>query len=136
MSTIFEKLDGVLQRYQEIEETMARPEVATDFERVQALAKERASLEEIVEISHKHRKLVPEKADLEALIREGSDAELADMAREELHKVEQQLGQLADALRIALMPKDPNDQRDVIVEIRSGTGGAEASLFASDLFRA
>tara|TARA_B100000315_G_scaffold243552_1_gene267057 strand:- start:1306 stop:2385 length:1080 start_codon:yes stop_codon:yes gene_type:complete len=136
MSSIFDKLDSVLARYKEIEETMARPEVATNFERVQELAKERASLEDLVEISHQHGKLVHEKEDLEALAREESDQDLVRMAKEELDTIDGQLALLEQDLRLALLPKNPNDQRDVIVEVRAGAGGTEASLFASNLYRA
>ena len=115
---------------------MARPEVATDFEQVQKLAKERAALEGLVEISRRHSKLALERVDLETLILGETDQELTQMAKEELDTVEQRLDQLAQELRLALLPKDPNDDRSVIVEVRAGTGGAEASLFASDLFRA
>jgi hypothetical protein len=134
MDSIFDKLTPILHRYQEIEETMARPEVAADFERVRQLAKERASLEELVGIAQQHQKLAQEQDDLKALIEEGGDQDLAQMAREELGAVEQRLGELAHSLRLALLPKDPNDERDVIVEVRSGAGGQEASLFAGDLF--
>ena len=135
MSSIFDKLAPVLHRYQEIEDAMARPEVATDFQQIQELAKERASLEELVEIARSQTRLAKEQADLKALVEEGADPELAHLAKEELEQVEQQLDKLAQALRVALLPKDPNDQRDVIVEIRSGAGGQEASLFAAALYR-
>ena len=136
MNSVFDKLDSVLRRYEEIEETMARPEVAIDFERIQELAKERAPLEELVEISRKHQKLSHEREDLGQLLQEESDPELTSMAREELESVNERLEQLGQELKLALVPKNPNDDRSVIVEIRAGTGGAEASLFASDLYRA
>ena len=136
MGSIFDKLTSALARYREIDETMGRPEVAVDFERVQELAKERASLEELVEISSQHGELVREKQDLEALAREESDQDLVRMAKEELEAIDGRLASLEQDLRLALLPKNPNDQRDVIVEVRAGTGGTEASLFASDLYRA
>jgi peptide chain release factor 1 len=135
MSSIFDKLEPVVRRHQEIEELMAQPEVATDYARVQELAKERASLEELVGLSVKHKELLQEQMDLKSLVEEGGDQELVSMAREELEGVEQILDDLAESLRLALLPRDPNDDRDVIVEIRSGTGGHEASLFAADLYR-
>jgi peptide chain release factor 1 len=135
MSSIFDKLEPIVQRFQELEETMAQPAVASNFERVQALAKERASLEELVDLATNHRRLVIEEQDLKALVEEGGDHELVSMAREELAGVEGQLEELAESLRMALLPRDPNDDRDVIVEIRSGTGGKEACLFAADLYR-
>ncbi len=135
MNSIFDKLEPTMRRYSEIEELMARPEVATNFEQVQALAKERASLEELAAIGRKHQSLTEEEKDLQALVEEGSDPELVVMAREELELATRQLDELAQSLRLALLPKDPNDQRDVIVEVRSGAGGDEASLFAADLYR-
>ena len=135
MSSMYEKLDAVVSRYEEIEAALGQPEVATDFERVQELAKERAALEELVGISRERQKLLDERASLDSLAREESDQEMVGMAREELQSVVSRLENLARELRLALLPKNPNDQRDVIVEVRAGTGGTEASLFAGDLFR-
>ena len=136
MISVFDKLDSVLRRYQEIEDSMADPEVARDFEQVQQLAKERASLEKLVEISRRHETLSQERASLEELLREETDQEMTQMAREELGKVADQLTELSAELKLALLPKDPNDERSVIVEVRAGTGGTEASIFAGDLYRA
>ncbi|MCI0865432.1 MAG: peptide chain release factor 1 [Chloroflexi bacterium] len=136
MISVFDKLEPILRRFNEIEDALSRTEVATDYEQVQALSKERASLEALVDISNRHKGLADEQRDLEVLAQQGSDPELARMAKDELVGVEQQLEDLSRELRVALLPKDPNDERDVIVEIRSGTGGKEASLFASDLYRA
>ena len=135
MSSIFDKLDSIVKRNEEIEADMARPEVAANFDRIQVLAKERAGLEDLVEIAHRHQALLHEEADLKALVSEGGDPEIVSMAREELEAVEENLESLAQELRIALLPRDPNDERDVIVEIRAGTGGQEAGLFAGDLAR-
>ena len=136
MIPVFDKLEPILRRFHEIEDALGRTEVATDYEQVQTLSKERASLEALVDISNRHKGLADEQRDLEVLAQGGSDPELARMAKDELVTVEQQLEDLGRELRVALLPKDPNDERDVIVEIRSGTGGKEASLFASDLYRA
>ena len=136
MISIFDKLGPVLERFREIEGLMGQQEVATDFERIQTLARERSSLEKLVGISQRHENLIEEQKDLEALVQEGSDPELTRMAKEELEEVSEKLDKLAQELRVALLPKDPNDERDVIVEIRSGTGGTEASLFAGSLYRA
>ena len=135
MSSIFDKLESIVRRNGEIEAEMALPEVAADFEQIQSLAKERAGIEELVEIAHVHQSLLREEADLKALVAEGGDPEIVLMAREELETVEIRLEDLAQELRLALLPKDPNDERDVIVEIRAGTGGQEAGLFAGDLAR-
>ena len=133
---MFDKLDPVIQRYHDIEESMGDPDIAADHERVQELARERASLEELVSIANEYKELVQEITDLETLISDGGDAELVQMAKDELEPDQLRLEQLTQDLRVALLPKNPNDQRDVIIEIRGGTGGAEAGLFAADLYRA
>ena len=136
MTSMFEKLDPIIRRFEEIESAMADPEVVVNYEKVQALAKERASLEELVGIARHYRQLLEEIADLEALVQEASEPELAQMVREELEDNRAQLEKVTLSLRTALLPKNPNDQRDVIIEIRAGTGGDEAGLFARDLYRA
>ena len=136
MSTIFDKLEPVIQRYHEIEESMGDPEVAANFERIQELARERASLETLVKISSVYKELVGEIEDLESLLKEGSDPELIEMAKEELTIAQGKFDELTQNLRLALLPKNPNDERDVIMEIRAGAGGAEAGIFAADLYRA
>ena len=136
MTTIIDKLDPIIRRYEDIETAMADPDVVVNYERVQVLAKERASLEDLVAIARKYRNLLEEIADLEALIQEGAEPDLAQMAREELEINQVNLEETTKSLRTALLPKDPNDQRDVIIEIRAGTGGDEAGLFARDLYRA
>ena len=136
MTSMIEKLEPIVRRYEEIESDMADPEVVVNYEKVQALAKERASLEELVNIARNYRQLLEEIADLEALIQEGTEPELAQMAREELESNRALLETVTLSLRTALLPKNPNDQRDVIIEIRAGAGGDEAGLFARDLYRA
>ena len=136
MTTIIEKLEPIIRRYEDIETAMADPEVVVDYTRVQELAKERASLEDLVAIAREYRQLLEEIADLEALIQEGTDPDLEQMAREELEVNQEKLEEVTKSLRTALLPKNPNDQRDVIIEIRAGTGGDEAGLFARDLYRA
>ena len=135
MSSIFDKLDSIVRRNEEIEVAMGQPEVAANFEQIQILAKERAGLEHLVEIANRHQDLLREEADLKALASEGGDPEIVQMARDELETVEDTLDALAQELKLALLPRDPNDDRDVIVEIRAGTGGQEAGLFAGDLAR-
>jgi len=136
MSSILDNLAPVIKRYHEIEESMGDPEIAADFGRVQALARERASLENLVVIGEKYKKLSGEIEDLNSLVRDGSDQELVVMAKEELTEAQQKLEELSQELRVALLPQNPNDERDVIIEVRAGTGGAEAGIFAADLYRA
>ena len=135
-TSMIDKLDPIIRRYEDIELAMADPDVAASYERIQELAKERASLEELVGISRRYRQLLEEIADLEALIQEGAEPDLVQMAREELEADKVRLEEVSQSLRTALLPKDPNDQKDVIIEIRAGTGGDEAGLFARDLYRA
>ncbi len=136
MDSMIEKLGPIILRFEEIETSMADPDVVVNYERVQELAKERASLEDLVAIAREYLQLSEDTADLEALIQEGAEPDLADMAREELESNQEKLEELTQSLRTALLPKNPNDQRDVIIEIRAGTGGDEAGLFARDLYRA
>ena len=136
MPTLFDKLGPVIQRYHEIEESMGDPEVAANFERIQELARERASLETLVKIAVVYKELVGEIEDLESLLKEGSEPELVEMAKEELTIAQGKFEELTQDLRLALLPKNPNDERDVIIEIRAGAGGAEAGIFAADLYRA
>jgi|TARA_B100000809_G_scaffold179272_1_gene176922 peptide chain release factor 1 len=136
MATIFDKLEPVIQRYHEIEESMGDSEIAANFERVQELARERASLETLVKIAAIYKELVGEIEDLESLIKETSEPELIEMAKEELAIAQGKFDELSQDLRLALLPKNPNDERDVIMEIRAGAGGAEAGIFAADLYRA
>ena len=135
MADIFDNLQPIVDRYRSIEAEMAQPEVAADYARLRELNRERSGLEELVGIDNRHHSLAEEQADLKALVSEGGDPELVEMAQMELDEVEQRIDQLAQQLRIALLPKDPNDQRDVIVEIHAAAGGEEASLFAGDLYR-
>ena len=135
MADIFDKLQPIVERYHSIEEEMAQPEVAANFARLRELNRERSGLEELVAIDRQHRKLFEEHGDLRALVSEGGDPELVEMAQSEMEEVEDRLAALAQRLKIALLPKDPNDERDVIVEIHAAAGGQEASLFAGDLYR-
>jgi peptide chain release factor 1 len=135
MADIFDKLQLIVERYRSIEAEMAQPEVAADYARLGELNRERSGLEDLVAIDVQRRNLAEEQADLRALITEGGDPELVEMAQLELDDVDVRLFDLAQQLRIALLPRDPNDERDVIVEIHAAAGGQEASLFAADLYR-
>jgi peptide chain release factor 1 len=129
-----DKLRALEDRYESLNEEMARPDLAADYQRLAELAKERSSLEQVVSLSRQLNELDAQIADAREMAND-SDVELSRMAREELASLEPQHEQLEVDLRRALLPADPRDERDVIVEIRAGTGGEEASLFASDLFR-
>ena len=132
---MWDKLEGIERRYEELAQEMARPEVAADFQRLQTLAKEHASLEGIVSLYREHKRVDAALAEARSLAEESPDRELAAMARDEVAELAQQRQRLEEEARLALLPKDPYDERPVIMEIRAAAGGDEAGLFAGDLFR-
>jgi len=132
---MFEKLELIQKRYNELSELLARAEIATDRRRLQELSKEKAALEDIVGMYQEYMARDKELAELEALLNSQAEVEMMVLLKEEVSKLKQQQSEILRELKLSLMPKDPNDTRDVIVEIRAGAGGEEASLFAADLFR-
>jgi peptide chain release factor 1 len=132
---MFEKLELIQKRYDEVSKLLARADVATDPRRLQELSKEKADLEDIVGTYQQYKTKDKELAELEALIDSHAEAEMTALIKEEVSKLKQQRGDLLRRLKLSLIPKDPASDRDVIVEIRAGAGGEEASLFAADLFR-
>jgi peptide chain release factor 1 len=132
---MFEQLEKTEKRYQEIDEKLAQPEVATDMSQVQALARERAGIEDMVLKYRKYKKAVKELEDVKAMNPGGGDDDMAALIKQETAALQEKIDKLAEALKQALIPKDPNDEKDIIVEIRAGTGGNEAAIFAADLFR-
>ncbi len=132
---MLEQLKKIEKRYRELEKQMARPEIATDLNQLQELAQERASIEDIVKDYRKYRDIEKSLEDTRAMLKDDLDEEMADLARQEIESLEAELNELTERLRLALLPKDPNDEKDIIMEIRAGTGGNEAALFAADLFR-
>jgi peptide chain release factor 1 len=132
---MFDKLAAIEARYEELGREMARPELVGDYERLQALAKEHASLEEIVSMYREHRRLSQALEEAQAIVAEGGDPDLVALAQDEADQTEAAIEALGGKLRRALLPKDPMDEKDVIVEIRAAAGGEEASLFAGDLYR-
>jgi len=132
---MMEQLEKLEKRYREIDEKMARPEVATDLQQLQALAQERASLDEVVTIYREYKAVAKSLDETRGMLDDGLDDDMAALARQEIESLEAKLDKLTAELKIALLPKDPNDEKDIIMEIRAGAGGNEAALFAADLFR-
>jgi peptide chain release factor 1 len=132
---MWERLEAIEKRYDELSSEMARPEVIEDYERLQALNKERSALEDVVNLYRRYRTTQAELADAQALAGDRSDRDLQALARDEVERLTADADQLAEAIKRALLPKDVRDDKNVIVEIRAGTGGDEAGLFAADLFR-
>ena len=132
---MIDKLANIERRYDEIEQLMADPEVSSDYSRIQTLAKEQASIKVLVNLARRYRKVIRELEDVQTMARDDSDEGLAMMAREELAQLEERKKKVESELKLALVPVDPRDQKNVIMEVRAGTGGDEAGLFAADLFR-
>jgi peptide chain release factor 1 len=129
-----DKLRAIEDRFEAITAEMASPAVLADYQKLQELNKERASLEKVVTIFRDLRGVEEQLEEARSLVN-GSDAEMASLAEEELTELEPRKERLEHDLKLALLPPDPHDDRNVIVEIRGGTGGEEAALFAGDLYR-
>lgn len=132
---MLEKLALVEERYEELNRLMADPEVATDPVRLKELAQEQAEIEELVQTYRQYKANEQELNETEAILREGGDAELEELAREEIERLNARQNELYEKLRLMLLPRDPKDEKNVIMEIRAGAGGDEAGLFAADLYR-
>ena len=130
-----EQLTRVEERFEELDRLMADPGVLSDYARVSELAQERSNLEELVGAWRRYQDFQEQLNDNRALLAENDDPELAELAELEITEIEPQVAGLEDELRRMLLPKDPNDDKNVIVEIRAGAGGDEAGLFAADLLR-
>ena len=130
-----EALQHIKARYKEVEHLMAQPEVATDPQQMVELGREHVSLKDVVSIINRYEKAVSEIADLEQMAEVETDTELLEMVRTELADLQNKLPVIEEELRFKLIPKDPEDSKNAIVEIRAGTGGDEAALFAGDLYR-
>lgn len=132
---IFDRLDELVNRYEEVQNELNEPGVASDQSRYQKLMKEHSDLSPIVE---KYTELKDAKQGIEdslALLDEETDEEMKEMAKEELADCKERVRQYEEDLKILLLPKDPNDDKNVIVEIRAGAGGDEAALFAAEIYR-
>jgi peptide chain release factor 1 len=132
---VLRKLDAIEQRFEELTHQLSDPAVASSGERFRKVSKERASIEATVNALRAWRKLSQDVADNEALLAE-KDPDIREMAKEELAQLRPQLEPAEEQLKLYLVPKDPADEKDVILEIRAGAGGDEAGLFAAELLRA
>lgn len=133
---ILKKLDSLERRYQDLEHQMAQPDIATDVVRLQALSRDRAGLESTVLIYRRYKAVTKNLHNTEAMLNDDLEADMLALAKDEIKSLQQKSESLLQEIKLALLPKDPNDDKDVIVEIRAGAGGNEAGIFASDLYRA
>src|SRR5262249_8948243 len=131
---MFERIAEIEARYQELEDGLARPELARDPAKLREASQELASLRELVDAYRDWKRTSAALAENEELANDG-DAEIRELAKAELPELRARKAALAASLDTLLQPRDPRDQKSVVVEIRPGTGGDEASLFANDLFR-
>ncbi|HHU31732.1 MAG: peptide chain release factor 1 [Zhaonellaceae bacterium] len=132
---MFDKLQNLESKYEELGRLLSDPEVIADQNQFQKHAKAHADLTEIITTFREYKKVLQEIEDAKTILAEEEDQELKEMASLELEELEAKVPQLEDQLKLLLLPKDPNDEKNVIMEIRGGAGGEEAALFAGDLFR-
>ena len=132
---MFDKLEDLLRKYEEIMNALSEPSVADNQERFRSLMKEQSSLTPIVEAYKEYKKCSQDIEDSLAMLESESDDEMREMLKEELSASKKRVEELEHALKILLLPKDPNDDKNVIVEIRAGAGGDEAALFAAEIYR-
>ena len=129
------RLERVEKRYQELAQQMTVPEVTSDQKQLQILAQESASIEDLVAKYREYKVTTSSLEETKAMLSDGLDEEMKALVKQEIETLESRLAQLLLELKLALLPKDDNDKRDIIMEIRAGAGGDEAGLFAADLFR-
>lgn len=132
---MFDKLDDLLRKYEEIMNALSEPSIANNQERFRALMKEQSDLTPIVNAYKEYRKCNQDIEDSIAMLDSESDEEMREMLKEELADAKKRVEELENELKILLLPKDPNDEKNVIVEIRAGAGGDEAALFAAEIYR-
>ena len=132
---VIDRLEAIARRYHEIESEMARPEVASDHAQLTKLAREQRSLREFVEAYDAFRKARSEAEAAREMLKHEKDPDMQEYMRSEERRATAQAAELEERLKVLLLPKDPNDDKDVVVEIQGAEGGDEAALFAADLFR-
>jgi peptide chain release factor 1 len=132
---MFEKLEAQEKRYEELNDLVSQPEVYNDFQRVQTLSQEKAVLEATVSKYRQYKNITKSIEDTQNMINQGLDQDMLAMAKDELNELKANQEKIIEELRISLIPRDENEDKDAIVEIRAGTGGDEAALFAADLYR-
>jgi len=131
---MFAKLESLERKFEELEKELSDPAIFDDQERYRKLTKAHYDLGEVVEVFRKHKRMTQDLEDNEELLHD-DDPEMRELAASEVKNIKAALPELEDKLRILLLPKDPMDEKNILLEIRAGTGGEEAALFAGDLFR-
>ncbi len=132
---MFERLDQIEAKYEELTQALASPDIVNDSAKYQKTAKAHSDFSPVVQKYREYKDLKRGIADSRQMVAEESDPEMKAYAQQELHELELRLGAVLEELKVLLLPKDPNDEKNIIIEIRAGTGGDEASLFAAEIFR-
>jgi len=132
---MFDKLEQINKRYDEIVAQMSTPEIATDHVQMTKLAQEKSSLDDLISLYQDYKATVKSLEDTKVMQNDKLDADMQAMVKDEMHQLEEKQARLQEELKMALLPKDPNDEKNIIMEIRGGAGGDEAAIFAADLFR-
>ncbi|MDQ1389903.1 MAG: peptide chain release factor 1 [Acidobacteriaceae bacterium] len=132
---MFERLDQIEARYEELTSALASPDIVNDSAKYQKTAKAHSEVAAIVEKYREYKDLTRGIAESKAMLTEEKDPEMRAYAQEELSKLEPRVAAIEEELKVLLLPKDPNDEKNIILEIRAGTGGDEATLFAAEIFR-
>ncbi|MEM9417409.1 MAG: peptide chain release factor 1 [Bacteroidota bacterium] len=132
---MIDKLEGIKERFQAVEDLLAQPDVMTDIKQYTTLSKEYKDLSKVVQVYDQYQKVLADTASAKEVLSTEKEVAFRDMAKEELDGLGQQKQTLEEQLKMMLIPKDPNDSKNIILEIRGGAGGDEAAIFAGDLFR-
>ena len=131
---MLKRLENYVVRYEEINQELSDPAICTDIKKMTALSKEQRSIEKVVEVYRKYKAAIDSVEDLKEM-KKDPDPEIAEMAEMELEEVKESIVKYEEEIKVLLLPKDPNDEKNVVVEIRGAAGGDEANIFAGDLFR-
>ena len=132
---MFDRLNQIEARYEELTQALASPDIMTDSAKFQKTARAHSEISPMVERYREYKDLKKGIAESRAMLADEKDPEMRAYAQEELDKLEARVAAVEAELKVLLLPKDPNDEKDVILEIRAGTGGDEATLFAAEMFR-
>ncbi|ARJ50283.1 peptide chain release factor 1 [Staphylococcus lutrae] len=132
---MFDQLDIVEERYEQLNELLSDPEVVSDSDLLRKYSKEQSELQKTVEVYRHYKQVKEDVEEIELMLSETNDADEVEMLKEEASTLKTEIPELEEKLKLLLIPKDPNDEKDVIVEIRGAAGGDEAAIFAGDLFR-
>ncbi|PEZ04252.1 peptide chain release factor 1 [Bacillus sp. AFS018417] len=135
MNSVLDRLQAVEDRYEKLNELLSDPEIISDSNKLREYSKEQSDIQETVEVYREYKDAREQLRDAKAMLEEKLDADMREMVKEEVSELEGQEKELSERLKILLVPKDPNDDKNVIVEVRGAAGGDEAALFAGDLYR-